>query len=55
MEQSENPEDCQNIAFKDYLAELEIDDSILTTQTFSVQADREYQLALFHEREMELA
>lgn len=51
----ENPEDARNNPFKNYMKELELDSAILTTQTFSVQAEREYQLELFHQREMQIA
>lgn len=40
---AENPEEISpNDPFSNYLKELDVEDSLLTSQTFSVQADREY-------------
>jgi hypothetical protein len=52
---AENPEENNDAQFDQYMKELDIEDDILTSKTFSVHADREYQQQLFILKEMQIA
>lgn len=55
LQMAENPEDSEEGPYANYLKELDFNDSVLRSQTFSVQADREYQQQLFVLKEMQMA
>ena len=57
MSHSENPEEegRSQEPFQNYMADLHHDDPILNCQSFSIQADRDYNLSMFHKKEMQLA